>query len=139
MWKNLKPSESIDIHLETCLLHRCFLNPQINFGFVFIIHAMTLELLNHVNFYFLKLTWPWMFLELTRCTSSVARTPLAYQFSVRTVLKLEKPDISQKSSTHASWPKTFLNKSRQLSSINHIVQRLEIDWMLFLIFGSYLD
>ena len=31
-------------------------------------------------------------LESTRCTSSVALTPLAYQFSVITVLELEKPD-----------------------------------------------
>ena len=30
--------------------------------------------------------------ESTRCTSSVALTPLAYQFSVITVLELEKPD-----------------------------------------------
>jgi hypothetical protein len=31
-------------------------------------------------------------LELSRCTSSVALTPLAYQFSFITVLELEKPD-----------------------------------------------
>ena len=31
-------------------------------------------------------------LELSRCTSSVALTPIAYQFSVITVLELEKLD-----------------------------------------------
>ena len=35
-------------------------------------------------------------LEFSRCTSSVALTPLAYQFSVITVLELEKPDKHSK-------------------------------------------
>ena len=57
-------------------------------------------------------------LDSSRCTSSVALTPLAYQFSVITVLELEKPD---------KLSKIIHFCIMSLSSDNHIIHRPEKD------------